>query len=240
MRNTDSDWNAIGLSDPYYGVITDEKFRRENMDAEKRAEFFASGKTDIDFVLSKVPVGIHMREALDFGCGVGRLSLALTSHFEAVTGVDVSEGMLNEARSNAATDNIRNVAFVNRIPDKAFDLITSYIVFQHIPPAKGMDIFRTLLSRVKIGGAIAIQMIFYRLVKHTDQVARDHALVSYDGETLKSRSRRYLDTPNQMMMYDYDATDVLVALFEAGFPEFTITKTDHGSIGAWVFAKRVT
>ena len=41
--NTDRSWEKLGRQDPYYGVLTDEKFRSSKLDAGARQEFFASG-----------------------------------------------------------------------------------------------------------------------------------------------------------------------------------------------------
>lgn len=43
----------------------------------------------------------HPRErgvALDFGCGVGRLTRALAAFFDRATGVDISSSMIEEAK----------------------------------------------------------------------------------------------------------------------------------------------
>ena len=42
--------------------------------------------------------GLHRGTALDFGCGVGRLSQALTKYFEQVAGVDISHTMIAKAK----------------------------------------------------------------------------------------------------------------------------------------------
>ena len=83
------------------------------MTDEDRADFFESGTSDVAFVLEHVHPR-EMNKALDFGCGVGRLSLALASKFGNVVGVDVSQSMLKEARRNAALINTSNVLFVDK------------------------------------------------------------------------------------------------------------------------------
>ena len=67
--------------------------------------------------------------ALDFGCGVGRLTQALALHFDAVTGVDISGPMLEHARAHNRLG--ERVTYVhNTRPDLAcfadgsFDCIT--------------------------------------------------------------------------------------------------------------------
>ncbi len=79
-----------------------------------------------------------MARALDFGCGVGRLVIPLSKIAESVTGVDVSESMLNEAISNCDNQNVNNANFIKADDNLSmlsgkYDFIHSYIVFQHIP-----------------------------------------------------------------------------------------------------------
>ena len=105
---------------------------------------------------------------LDFGCGTGRLSLALSSFGEQVTGVDVSEAMLTEAEKNKHEQNISNVTFVN-IPDcppflkEKYDFIYSEIVFQHIPTDKGMLTLDHLLDHLLPGGSALLQLTYNNL-----------------------------------------------------------------------------
>ena len=76
--------------------------------------------------------------ALDFGCGLGRLTRALSRRFESAIGLDLSETMVERARNlNAA---VRGCEFrVNTWPDlrdfseQSFDLVYSGRVLQHLP-----------------------------------------------------------------------------------------------------------
>ncbi len=76
--------------------------------------------------------------ALDFGCGVGRVTQALASHFDEVTGVDIAPAMLERAgRYNRHEDRCRYVLNTQnhlRVFDSAsFDLVYSRITLQHLP-----------------------------------------------------------------------------------------------------------
>ena len=100
MASSDRDWETWGADDPYYGVLTHAQFRKGAIDAH-RDEFFASGTAFVTDLLARyqhhcgeLPRG----RALDFGCGVGRLTLAFAPHFAHVDGLDVSPSMLAEAR----------------------------------------------------------------------------------------------------------------------------------------------
>lgn len=155
MRDTDRDWEIIGETDPYFGVLTHDKFKRENLDDAGRSEFFRTGQENISYFLEKMrsTFGAFVpRSALDFGCGVGRLTVPLAETTGAATGVDVSQGMLAEARRH----NHPGLRFMETIPDERFDWVVSIIVLQHIPPERGYEILKTLLDRVAPDGGATI------------------------------------------------------------------------------------
>src|SRR5690606_32735946 len=92
-------WEALGASDPYWAVLTDPTKRHGKWDKE---EFFRTGAREIDGALSRAAAfGMPIRSgiALDYGCGVGRLTRALAERFERVIGVDISAAMLAQARA---------------------------------------------------------------------------------------------------------------------------------------------
>ena len=77
--------------------------------------------------------------ALDFGCGVGRLTRPLAQHFGEVTGIDVSASMLEVATQlSGPEENCRYVlkcaAGTLPLADASQDFVLSCsIVLQHIP-----------------------------------------------------------------------------------------------------------
>ena len=79
-----------------------------------------------------------INHALEFGCGVGRLVIPLAKIAKRVTGIDVSESMINEAKRNCESRKINNV-FLTKTDDSLsllannYDFMLSFIVFQHIP-----------------------------------------------------------------------------------------------------------
>lgn len=80
-------------------------------------------------------LGIELRFglAMDYGCGVGRLSNALSRSFQSVLGVDISSSMLLEARSaNSGLDNVQflhdNGESLTGVADGTVDFIYSDIV----------------------------------------------------------------------------------------------------------------
>jgi malonyl-CoA O-methyltransferase len=79
------------------------------------------------------PRGLNV---LDLGCGTGRHSLWLAGNGATVTGVDFSEGMLEEARRKAGAEQIRFLCHDLHKPlpfsDGEFDLVVSGLVLEHL------------------------------------------------------------------------------------------------------------
>jgi SAM-dependent methyltransferase len=75
------------------------------------------------------------RKALDFGCGTGRSTRFLRDLGFAVTGVDISEPMLAQARQRDPDGDYRLLpdGSLDRLEAGAFDLIFSAFTFDNIP-----------------------------------------------------------------------------------------------------------
>ena len=237
LRETDADWAILGDDEPFFGVLTHEKFLRRNLTPETLAEFWASGEEEIQY-LRRVLVR-HFGEfeaghAVDFGCGVGRLARALAQVADRVTGVDVSPGMLAEANRHR----LANITYVDRLTDQRFDWINSVIVFQHIPPPRGYALFADLLGRLNPGGVLSVQFTLFKdetFIGHALQTARRAA---WDGETL-----RVLDEaphpPGAMMMYDYDLNRLMAMMTDHGIEQVLLEHTNHGGChGARIFGRK--
>ena len=162
------DWRTLGREDPYYGVLANDRFKAGTIDAAGLEAFYASGVAHADKVLSILdrlfgfkPTGT----ALDFGCGVGRLTTAFAAHFDRVVGLDIAPGMLARARSDARGRGIANVAYRNSVgedglaPD-TYDFTHSYIVLQHIATPLGEDIIADMVRATKPGGVGAIHFTY--------------------------------------------------------------------------------
>jgi ubiquinone/menaquinone biosynthesis C-methylase UbiE len=89
--------------------------------------------------------------ALNFGCGVGRLTFAMAKYAASVIGVDVAAGMLDVARREAGDRGMTGVELRHDLPDRRVAWVNSAIVFQHIPPERGHDIFEGLRAVSRTG-----------------------------------------------------------------------------------------
>lgn len=129
-------------------------------------EFFATGVAEIRGVMQSVDalgVPYSRAHALDFGCGVGRLSQALADHFDRVTGVDISATMVGYAtRFNRFADRVRYICNpapdLAVLPDAAVSFIYSDIVLQHIAPAQTVVYLREFARVLAPGGVLVFQL----------------------------------------------------------------------------------
>lgn len=236
-RDTDADWETIGRTQPYFGVLTDPRFRTEAMDARARADFFLSGRHEIDHQLASQRARFgpfEPRSALDFGCGVGRLTRGLGAVTGNAVGVDVAASMLDEARKDAPP----TVRFSQDLPDGLYDWIVSIIVFQHIPPDRGYDLLRRLLARAAPGAGLTLQLTVYRDPRHRD-IAGARLAVGDTVEMLDTTEALARLAPGEMVMFDYDLSIVMALVFEAGFEETALVHTDHGGFhGVFIHGRK--
>ncbi|MEN8221490.1 MAG: class I SAM-dependent methyltransferase [Pseudomonadota bacterium] len=118
--NSDKSWENFGQKEPYFGVWSDDKFKQENLTEDKLSEFFKSGDQHVQNILSSTKKyfgddAFEQKSLLDFGCGVGRLIIPFSRKFKKVVGVDISSGMIEEAKKNIANQNISNAHFTNKV-----------------------------------------------------------------------------------------------------------------------------
>jgi SAM-dependent methyltransferase len=135
-------------------VLTSPEFRSGRLDDAALERFFATGAKQVDQFVELVestfgPIS-RRGTALDFGCGVGRLSRRLVDLFEHVIAVDISPDMLAEAKKNLED---RSVTFeLAGTAGTPVDFILSKLVIQHIPPDAGKRSIAQLAARLNRGG----------------------------------------------------------------------------------------
>ena len=123
--------------------------------AWKVDEFFATGEEEVAEVLaetSALGVPATRREALDFGCGLGRLTRALGARFERCVGVDISPRMVDRARaltpSPSCEFRVNPGADLTGLEDERFDLVLSSVVLQHVARRRWIEAYLQEFVRV--------------------------------------------------------------------------------------------
>ena len=237
MLSTDKAWEKWGQTDPYYGVLSSDVFRKEKLNADNKKAFFESGEEHIRFIINIINKHIDPAFApskcLDFGCGVGRLVIPLAKRYKYVVGIDVSDAMLAEARQNCLSNEINNVDFYKSddnlsAVNSRFDLVHSCLVFQHIPANRGKHILEKLLGLVNDKGVAVLQIIFYRDASFLKMFScwLQKGIPFFANVVNIFRGRKFLQPPVQMN--SYNLTEITKLLKDNGVNIFFAIPTVKG------------
>jgi SAM-dependent methyltransferase len=156
-------WELLGEQDPMWAILSVPDLKGGKWNVE---EFFSTGVHDIDGFLQAaraLEVEIPRGAALDFGCGMGRMTQALCPHFDSVVGVDLSNSMIRRANE------------LNRFPEKcryhlntqpkladfadcSFDFCMTFLVFQHMRPQYATQYLAELCRLLRPAGVLLFQI----------------------------------------------------------------------------------
>jgi ubiquinone/menaquinone biosynthesis C-methylase UbiE len=235
---TDKEWEKFGKNDAYFGVISCDKYRKLNLTEKNKKEFFESGfaytEEVIQRVNQKIDVNFRPQRALDFGCGVGRISIPLARLAQEVIAVDVSDAMLSEARKNCQAYSIHNVNFIKSDNNlltlkEQVDFIHSFIVFQHIPTSRGSKIFKRLLSHLDPGGVCVIHFTYASKRRHRRLRAFAKNWVPFStnlANLLEGKSPLH----PRMQMNEYNLNQIFDLIQSEQIPDCHVEFTNHNGV----------
>ena len=230
------DWSRLGTEDPLWAVYVAPGTRGGKWDVEA---FFALGRREVDVAFAALP-GLGLtpgrRRALDFGCGVGRLSQALAEHVEQVVGLDIAPSMLAKARELDRSEG--RVEFVlNQHPDLSLietgtvDVVYSSLVLQHLPPDLARGYLREFV-RVLAPGGVAV----FQVASRPTRSVKGLIFAAAPWPLLRWAQRRLLGYPAPMRMSRMTPDDVRAAI--AGTPARLAAAIDDDSYGGhWHYTR---
>jgi len=158
------DWDDLARIDPMFTILSDVSKDAGRWDVE---DFFETGRHDFVATMARaeewsLPVSNEL--ALDFGCGIGRVTQAMATRFEHCVGVDVSAAMISQAREfgqgMARLEFVHNVDSDLRLfGDGQFDLVYCSVVLQHLGRRSLVGSFIGEFCRVlRPGGLLVFQV----------------------------------------------------------------------------------
>jgi 2-polyprenyl-3-methyl-5-hydroxy-6-metoxy-1,4-benzoquinol methylase len=157
-------WEDWGRVDPLWAVLTEPEAKGGNWDPQA---FFATGTDTLEDLLAAgagLDLPARASSALDFGCGVGRLTRALAAHVESVVGVDVATSMVTAAeRFNADVPNctfrVNSHDDLSMFGDETFDVVLCHLVLQHLAgPALVATFIAEFIRVLAPGGLLLFQL----------------------------------------------------------------------------------
>jgi SAM-dependent methyltransferase len=163
LKQLQKNWDEFGKIDPLWAILTSPDRKGGKWDTE---EFFAAGRREIDHIMRRaeaLTLPARRETALDFGCGVGRLTQALCAWFERCCGVDIAPSMIALARQHN-TYGRKCEYFLNPdsdlqiFSDDVFDFVYSSIVLQHMEPRYSTSYIREFVRVLRPRGLVVFQL----------------------------------------------------------------------------------
>lgn len=156
-------WDQLAKLDPMWTILSRHDKVGNRWDD---GEFFATGEREIEDVMAFIrSSGFELSPdlALDFGCGIGRLTRALATRFASCIGYDISPVMIELAADrNRDLPNCRWL--VNQADDlRPFDsnsvtFVYSNIVLQHLQPVAAEKYIAEFVRVLTVGGIAVFQL----------------------------------------------------------------------------------
>jgi SAM-dependent methyltransferase len=195
-------WKSLGQDDPYWSVLSAERFRQAEFEAHRR-EFFESGNADVErMIVWMERNGLALRPgqiSLEYGCGTARVTPYLARHFEMTHACDISQPHLSLAREVVRQAGLEaRVTFhlIESPESVAFlpsaDVVFTIIVLQHNPPPVIAHILDKLLALLRKGGIAYFQVPTFRKMYSFDlekylKAPRPEGPKSYEMHVLPQR-----------------------------------------------------
>jgi ubiquinone/menaquinone biosynthesis C-methylase UbiE len=157
-RRAWEDWGAV---DPLWAIVTDPARRKGGWTVE---EFLASGEDTVAAiwkVADRLGYPRRARVALDFGCGIGRLTRAISRRVEVVYGLDVAATMIDQAvevnRDRPGCHfRVHRHHDLSAFADQSVDLVVCLLVLQHLGDRATIETYLGELVRVLSPGGLAV------------------------------------------------------------------------------------
>ena len=163
-------WEDWGRIDPFWAILTEADARHGRWDVDR---FFATGVEQVAAMLAQTQrYGPPARRgtALDFGCGLGRLTRALAPHFERTYGLDVASTMIKRAQELDTGFGRSGAEFVrhdredlSRFASGSLDFLSCLLVLEHLPSRDAIEGYLREFVRVLSPGGVAVVQLPVRV-----------------------------------------------------------------------------
>lgn len=152
-------WEQRAQLNAAFYVDTSLDYDNPDMD-----RFLETGRRVVTIALDEAPAvpPAGKAAALEIGCGMGRICLALSERFDQVIGYDISTEMLRKARDLVPDERVDfRLTEGSSLPgtaDASVDLVLTFTVFQHIPSVEVIrDYVREAGRVLRPGGVFVLQ-----------------------------------------------------------------------------------
>jgi len=157
-------WDKNGIDHPFWELLTEQN--KKNNKGDEFNRFFNEGIKEIEDIIKEIKLQklkFKKELALDFGCGAGRCTQALTKYFKKVIGVDIAPSMIKHANNfnkypKKCKYYLNTKKDLSMFKDNKFDLIYSNQTLQHIQPKYVKKYLKEFIRIVKPNGVVIFQL----------------------------------------------------------------------------------
>lgn len=245
------EWKAWGKIDPLYAVATWQGKQKGGDSPWNNEEFYSLGKQDWHRFLTLWQTnGLTKSNAgLEIGCGAGRLTVHAANYFADLYAIDVSEHMIEYAKSEVPSSNVHfYVTDGVEIPltDNQVGAVFSTHVFQHFDSlAHARLYFQEIYRVLSTDGSMMIHLPVHLWPSSASPVfERMYNWWKAFGDLRASANRilvaRGLSTQPVMRYLSYPADWLYDVLGEQGFTNIDIkfTLASNSVLHPFLFAKK--
>jgi SAM-dependent methyltransferase len=168
LERIEQSWSKMGEDWPHFSVLSQTQYLPRNL-AGSLEQFWASGEGEAEITLAllhRLGFGPAGKTCVEYGCGLGRITMPFAARFAKVHGYDISANHLALARQRATAVGAANVQFHHRGDGvlaslESCDFFYSRLVFQHNPPPVMRELVRLALSSLRPGGIAVFEIPVY-------------------------------------------------------------------------------
>lgn len=240
MKNILKRFRKQAASTAYHDIWNNFRNLREARqsiynEAEDEA-FDRGGRMDADLIRSRLPPDA---DVLDIGCGIGRIEKFLASSCGSLTGVDISENMLSEAKKRLAEySTVRlkrnNGRDLDILGNDSFDFVFSFFVLQHVEREDAYRYLKEIHRVLRPGKQALLQFPLLASEYFEDSFLRNF---STGAPYTPARPRLYTVTEAVffLMRAGLSPVDLILRGHEALF----LLKKEPPSAATWSFVQRL-
>lgn len=170
LGNIREAWSSMGRDIPHYSVLTSDIFLPSNI--ERNADIFwqsgAIEAEEIHSILKRFDFDFKNKVAIEYGCGVGRVSTPLSKLFKILYAYDISTYHLDIAKKHSLEQGAKNIIYCEVGNNKSIykqrcHFFYSRIVFQHNPPPLIAMLVEGALASLHNNGIAIFQVPVYKV-----------------------------------------------------------------------------
>ncbi|MDM8530405.1 class I SAM-dependent methyltransferase [Anaerolineales bacterium HSG25] len=163
LHELQTNWHKFGQTDPLWAIVSRPTMKGNKWNVD---EFLATGQDEVKKLLADIEqlnLPLPTGQALDFGCGIGRVTQPLCDHFDICHGVDIAPSMIEMAIAyNRYRERcfyyINETSDLSIFADNSINFILSLITLQNVAPRYSEIYLKEFLRILAPGGLVVFQI----------------------------------------------------------------------------------